>query len=159
MNFIQPTMNYVYGYYPTIAQSTDAPPLTRTLKRRLFQGFIDLIGIVISFVIFAIVYFGTEPRIRFMTCQMDDISFPKLPDIVAEWVVLIFGFLVPVAGIIIIEGINTVLFKVNADGSSPSKSIRLRRFFITVFHGLSLFLLGCGITVLLTESNIIFIKY
>ncbi len=83
-----------------------------------------------------------------MTCNMDDIVFPKKEDVVAVYVVGLYGFLVPTFGIILVEAINAALYRSDSD-----KRSRLRGFAITVFHGLSLFLFDCGITLLLTESN------
>ena len=85
-----------------------------------------------------------------MTCNMEDIVFPKKEDVVAFYVVGLYGFLVPTFGIILVEAINAALYRSDSD---TDKRSRFRRFAITVFHGLSLFLFGCGITLLLTESN------
>ncbi len=61
MNYIQPAMGYVFPYwyaYEPDASAAAEPAISSTLKRRLFQGLLDLVGIVLTFVIFAIVLFA-----------------------------------------------------------------------------------------------------
>jgi hypothetical protein len=67
----------------------DSIPFPRqgsSLKHRIVQTITDLVVIIIIFVIFAIVYFVVDPKIRFFTCNDTDIFFPYMPDTIPFWV-------------------------------------------------------------------------
>ena len=85
---------------------------------------------------------------------MSDLVFPRINDTVEFYVVAIYGFLVRTVYIILVELFNSRLSFFQNKGNTVRKE-RFRKFAITTFHGLSLFLLGCGITLLLTESKLI----
>ena len=120
-----------------------------TSKFRLIQASFDLIGIIISFLGFILVFTLMEPKTRYLTCDMSDISFPYLPDTVSLFVVGIYGTLGPILIIILVELYNSKLIPFQQN--DRTKRERFRVFSIILFHSLSLFIFGMGIQLLLTE--------
>ena len=120
-----------------------------TLSKRITQGVVDLVSMIVFFATFAGVSLGLSPKIRYYTCDMSDISFPNLPDVVPFWAVGIYGIIGPIIAIILVELFNAALFP----GQNPDKikDSRLRQFGICVFHGISLFAFGISTVLLLTE--------
>ncbi len=120
-------------------------------RKRLFQTVVDFIVIVIIFIIFAIVYTTVKPKIRYFTCNENDIFYPYKEDTIPFWAVGIFGFLGPLVFIIIVELLNSKILPFQKNYDNLRISQRLKIFAICTFHALSLFLLGVSVTLLLTE--------
>lgn len=89
---------------------------------------------------------------------MSDIVFPKFDDTVELYVVGLYGGFYPIIVIILVELFNANLYCCQNKTRTDRRG-RLRRFAITLFHGLSLFIFGAGLTLLLTESNFYFYDY
>lgn len=119
-------------------------------KNRIIQTIIDFIVIIVVFVIFGIVYLTVDPKIRYMTCDESDIFYPFKEDTVPFWAVGVYATIGPIVFIIIIELYNAKLFPFQKTKNIAGR-IRRRKFFICLFHSLSLFILGIAITLLLTE--------
>ena len=79
---------------------------------------------------------------------MSGVSFPYIPDTISFVAVIFYGGLPPILFILLIELGNAKLLPFQ---NKKAKSSRGRQFLITSFHGLSLYLFGMGITLLLTE--------
>lgn len=122
-----------------------------TNRKRIVQTVIDVIVILVIFIIFIIVYALLDPNIRFLTCDQSDIFFPLKEDTVPFWAVGIFATIGPLVFIILIELLNSKLLPFQKDIRNANLSTRRRRFLICMFHGISLFVLGISITLLLTE--------
>ncbi|CAF0856047.1 unnamed protein product [Brachionus calyciflorus] len=116
------------------------------LINRLVQTIVDFVVIAIIFSIFLIVYYKVEPKIQYFTCDESDIFMPYKDDTIPFWAVVLYATIGPIIFIIIIELINAKIqpFRKN------SKE-KLKKFLICFLHGLSLFVLGIVITLLLTE--------
>jgi hypothetical protein len=71
---------YYNNQYPTIVQQNNNFMLQTesTASKRIIQGIIDIVGIIVCFVIVIIVYTSLNPKIRYYTCDMSDISLPEL---------------------------------------------------------------------------------
>ncbi|CAF0832752.1 unnamed protein product [Brachionus calyciflorus] len=121
-----------------------------TMYKRIFQGIVDLAGMVICFVAFGLVYGTLEPKIRYYTCDMSDISFPFMPDTVPFWAVGIYGVAGPLLIILLVELLNAKIYPFQNTNGEPFLS-RLRSFGIYLFHAVSLFVFGISIVLLLTE--------
>lgn len=120
------------------------------LSKRLIQAIVDSVVIVIIFMIYAFVYFLVEPKIRFFTCDQSEFFFPYKQDTIPYWSVVLFGTFGPISFFILIELSNAKLLPFQI-GSNQSLSEKRRKFIICVFHGISLFILGISINVLLTD--------
>jgi phosphatidate phosphatase len=118
------------------------------LKKRVAQIVIDVIVIVIIFACFIGVYFGVSPKIRYFTCDESDVFYPLKPDTIPFYAVGLYGTIGPILFILAVEIINSKLFSKNSPQSTKE---RVRIYLICVFHAISLFILGIGITLLLTE--------
>ncbi len=81
---------------------------------------------------------------------MSDVSFPKSQDTIEIYVVGLYGTLLPLFLIILIEFYNADLFFWQ-NKTKTDRLGRFRKFGICIFHGLSLFLLGAAMCLLLTE--------
>jgi hypothetical protein len=128
-----------------------------SIKNRIIQTVIDVIVIIVIFIIFGIVYLTVDPKIRYMTCDESDIFFPFKEDTIPFWAVGVFATIGPIIFIIFIELFNAKLLPLQKT-KNISGRIRRRKFFICLFHSLSLFILGIGITLLLT-GNTLLIQY
>ncbi|RNA11440.1 lipid phosphate phosphohydrolase 1 isoform X3 [Brachionus plicatilis] len=95
-------------------------------------------------------FFSRDPKIRYFTCDMSDISFPYKSDTVKFWVVGIYGVLGPLVFIIFVELLNAKIFPFQNKNQQPFYS-RLRSLGIYLFHSISLFIFGVSIVLLLTE--------
>jgi phosphatidate phosphatase len=122
-----------------------------TNKKRIVQTIIDMAVIVIIFFIFGIVWGLVEPKHRYFTCDQSDIFYPFLPDTIPFWAVGIFATLGPILIILFVELVNARLMPFQRNTRNQTLQQRRRKFLICLFHGLSLFILGCAITLLLTE--------
>lgn len=121
-----------------------------SVRGRIVQTIIDLVIIIIIFAIFGIVYLAQAPKIRYFTCNDSDIFFPFKTDTIPFWAVGIFGALGPLVFILAIELINArVLPFQHREGLSNKE--RWRKYFICVFHAISLFVLGISLVLCLTE--------
>lgn len=122
------------------------------LRNRVIQTIVDIIVIIIVFLAFSIVYTTLNPNLRYFTCDQSDIFYPYKPDTIPFWAVGIYATIGPILLILIVEAINERVIpficknKYNIEGSE-----RRKRYFVCVFHALSLFVLGISITLLLTE--------
>ncbi len=114
-----------------------------TKNKRIIQIIVDLILIIIILVIFGCVYLLVPPKIRYFSCDESDIFYPYIADTIPFWAVGVFGAAGPVLFIILVELFNTLKDKNNEK--------KTRKYFICLFHALSLFILGIAITLLLTE--------
>ena len=81
---------------------------------------------------------------------MSDISFPIITDTIPFWAVGLFGTVGPILLIILIELGNARLLPFQ-NRNELSYGLLFRKFGIFLFHGLSLFILGISIVLLLTE--------
>lgn len=117
-----------------------------TRSQRVVQTIVDLVAIIAVFVVFVLVYFLQDPKIRYFTCQDNDIFFPYIPDTIEFWVVGIYGILGPILVILLVELLNS-----NFLPCQKEKNERCRTFWIALFHALSLFVLGIAIVLCLTE--------
>jgi phosphatidate phosphatase len=122
-----------------------------TNRKRIVQTIIDTAVIVFIFLIFGIVWGLVEPKKRYFTCDQSDIFFPFLPDTIPFWAVGVYGTLGPILVIIFVESLNAQLLPFQQNKRNRTKTERRRKFLICLFHGMSLFILGCAITLLLTE--------
>ena len=164
----QTVLNSQGNFYPNLSQSEDtlrnsntrdsmnmddAIPYPRngsSLKHRIIQTITDLVVIIIIFIIFGIVYFVVDPKIRFFTCNDTDIFFPYRSDTVPFWAVGIYGAIGPILFIILIELLNARVLPLQHTEGIVAKQ-RWRKFFVCFFHGISLFALGISLTLCLTE--------
>ena len=121
-----------------------------SIKNRVIQTVIDLVVIIIIFVVFIIVYTTMDPKIRYFTCNESDIFFPFKPDTVPFWAVGLYGTLGPILFIIAIELLNARVLPFQHNEGITSKQ-RWRKYFVCLFHGVSLFVLGIALTMCLTE--------
>jgi hypothetical protein len=122
------------------------------VRNRLIQGIIDIIVIIIIFLIFSIVYTTLDPRLRYFTCDQSDIFYPYKTDTIPFWAVGIFATLGPIILILVIEAINVRIIPfLTKNKYNLTASERRKRYFVCIFHSLSLFALGIAITMLLTE--------
>ena len=81
---------------------------------------------------------------------MSDISFPLLTETIPFYAVGIYGVLGPLIAITLVEiGNARLLF--NQEKYFIQYGQLLRKFFLYVFHAVSLFAFGIGIVLLLTE--------
>ncbi len=117
-----------------------------TRTSRIIQIVVDLLIIIIVFVIFLLVLLVTKPKIRHFSCDESDIFYPLLKDTVPFWAVGIFGIAGPVLLIVGVEFLNG-----NFLWFQKEKPNRCRKFWISLFHSLSLFLMGVAIVLCLTE--------
>jgi phosphatidate phosphatase len=116
-----------------------------TLRNRIIQSIIDLVVIGIIFAAFGIVYAKLDPVIRHFHCSDTDIFFPVKKDTVPIYAVAIYGVISPILMIILVEALNAKLFPFQ------NKRSQWRQFVTCILHAISLFVLGLGITLLLTE--------
>lgn len=81
---------------------------------------------------------------------MSDIAYPYISDSIPFWVVGVYGTIGPIIFILLIELMNCKLLPFQ---NRRRQSVRflLRKFGIFVFHGISLFIFGISIVLLLTE--------
>lgn len=121
------------------------------LSKRVVQTVIDLVVIVIIFTIFILVYYLVDPKIRYLTCDQSDIFMPFKEDTVPFWAVGVYATIAPLIFITLIELLNARLLPLQVNKKNLSLKERRRKFFICLFHGVSLFVLGIAITLLLTE--------
>ncbi|CAF0888758.1 unnamed protein product [Brachionus calyciflorus] len=98
-----------------------------------------------------LLYFTVQPRIRYFTCDQSDVFMPFKEDTVPFWAVGIFATIGPLFFILIVELLNARLLPFQINKKNLSLRERRRKFFICTFHGISLFILGIAITLLLTE--------
>ncbi len=117
-----------------------------TKKSRIIQAVVDLCIIIIVFIIFILVLFLVEPKTRHFSCDESDLFYPLLKDTVPFWAVGIFGIAGPIVIILGVEFLNGNFLWFQKD-----KSKRCRCFMISLYHSLSLFLMGVAIVLCLTE--------
>lgn len=117
-----------------------------TKRRRIVQTVMDFVVIILIFIVFILVYFLVDPKIRYFTCNDTDIWFPYIDDTIAFWVVGIYGILGPLIIILVVELLNA-----NFLPCQKEKENRCRSFWIAFFHAISLFVLGIALVLTLTE--------
>lgn len=125
-----------------------------TNKDRIFQIIFDIIAIAIVFLVFILIWTLVSPTIAYFYCNDTDIYYPYKSDTVEFWVVGIYGFLGPVLFIILVELKNSYIINFDdtiTNREKPNTKSKLRNYFICVFHALSLFMLGIGVSLLITE--------
>ena len=122
-----------------------------TNKKRIAQTLVDLAVIALVFIIFGLVYGFVDPKIRYLTCDDPDIVFPFLEDTIPFWAAGIFASIGPLLFILLVELLNAKLLPMQMNRDNLNFEKRKRKFLICLFHGWSLFVLGCAITLLLTE--------
>ncbi len=81
---------------------------------------------------------------------MPDISYPYLPDTVPFYAVGIYGILGPLIVILFVETGNARLYPFQNRFFLPYGEL-IRKFFVYLFHSVSLFTFGISIVLLLTE--------
>src|SRR4051812_8494879 len=95
-------------------QQQQGPPNTvihqSTRVSRIIQIVLDIVVTVAILVVLALVYFLTEPKIRYFPCNQSDIFMPYKADVVPAWAVAVYGIIGTVIFIIIVELINARLF-------------------------------------------------
>ena len=133
-----------------MTDSENLPKTSNSHKDRIVQTIIDLAVIIIIFIVFIIVYFTVDPKIRYFTCNDSDIFFPYKSDTISFITVGIYGTIGPLLFIIAIELINAHMLPFQHKEETSFKQ-RRRTFFVCLFHGISLFLLGISLTLCLTE--------
>jgi hypothetical protein len=116
-------------------------------RGRKIQSIIDFACIIIVFFAFSLVYIYLDPRLRGFYCNDTDIFNPLRDDTIKFYIVGIFGTIGPVFLIALIELVNVS----NITTISNTKIVRRSIFALYVTHALSLFILGIGINMLLTE--------
>ena len=67
-----------------------------TKTRRIVQTVIDFVCIIAIFVVFILIYFLLDPKIRYFTCDDSEIVYPYIDDTIAFWVVGIYGVIGPI---------------------------------------------------------------
>lgn len=135
---IPPINNFEMEEYTTGSYSTKVS--------RIIQIVFDLFIIIAVFAVFLFVYFLVEAKFRYFSCDESDIFYPYLEDTVPFWVVGIYGVLGPIIIIIGVEFLNG-----NFLWFQKEKTDRGRKFWISLYHALSLFVLGCAVVLCLTE--------
>ena len=134
------------------ANYQDTAEIPRSLTHnRIIQTLIDIICIVITFVAFVLVYFLLKPVQRGFFCNDTEIFNPYYEDTVPFWAVGLYGVLGPIVIILLVELFNVKPFKFMGNGNRFKSESRRKVFVVATFHGFSLFILGVGITLLLTE--------
>ncbi len=144
-------------------------PFEPTIRFRLVQAIFDLIGIIFSFCLFAIVHsfivnifvrskkkffkykkiiFIQKPRISYVTCDMSDFTYPYIVSTMPVYAVALFVFLANFILIGLVEAYNAKLLFCKSDGRSFDE---LRTFSIMTYHSISLFTYGFGLNLLVTE--------
>lgn len=117
---------------------------------RLIQIVVDLVAIVIVFIIFGLVYVLVEPKTAYFSCNdSNEINYPNLSDTIPFWAVGIYCILGPLIVIVLVE-LKSANYCMGS-GDERSKAQKTKDLAISLFHALSLFALGMGITLLLTE--------
>jgi phosphatidate phosphatase len=108
-------------------------------KKRIFQIVCD-VGVILAIgIIFLLVNSYVQPFERGFYCNDNDIFYPLLPDIIPAYAVGLFGILGTIVAIILIE-----IFNIH-------KNFNTKQLLISIYHGLTIFLLGLIVTLLLTE--------
>jgi phosphatidate phosphatase len=122
-------------------------------KKRIIQILVDLTCIVIVFTAFIFVYSFAIPRKIGFFCNDTDIFKPFSQEILPFWAVTLYATIAPIIFIILSEMITFKLFDFSRKQQNAFKTDTNRRkmFLIATTHGLSLFVLGLGITLLLTD--------
>lgn len=121
-------------------------------KKRIIQILVDLTCIIIVFTAFILVYSLSAPRKIGFFCNDTDLFRPLSSEILPFWVVALYATLSPIIIIIISEIITFKLFNFSRKQNEFKTDFNRRKMFlIATTHGLSLFVLGIGITLLLTE--------
>jgi phosphatidate phosphatase len=81
---------------------------------------------------------------------MDDVSYPYIKDTISFVAVGLYCTIVPIVIIIIVELLNAKILPFQNKKNLP-RNFFLKRFGVSLFHGLSLFVFGISIVLLLTE--------
>jgi phosphatidate phosphatase len=121
----------------------DIETCQNTNRKRIVQIFVDLICIAITYTALIIVYYYVKPRIQGFYCNQTDIFNPFIPSTIPFWMVQVYGVVGPCVTIILVELRNMrVLYR--------KKAVK-KTFLIATIHAILIFVLGLGITVLLTD--------
>lgn len=95
-----------------------------------------------------------EPNIDFFTCDQTDILKPYQKNTISTISLVLFGFFIPVIAIIVVELINSNLLHNFFNSKKKLKFERnvdkktLKKY---ILSSITIFLLGCFVTVLITE--------
>ena len=111
-----------------------------SLKNSLFRLGVEVIAIVVIFISLLVVQHQMSISISYYTCDQTDVSFPMLKDTIPFYVVVMFGSIVPVVIILIVEWIN---------GRSKTDE-KWQTITINSLNSVSLFVLGIGIACFLS---------
>jgi hypothetical protein len=113
----------------------------------------DLITIALVFAIFIFVHYLLDPRLAYFTCDQSDVFYPYLTDTVPFWAVGVYGVASPIIIILIIEIVRAQVCSAN--------KLSARQIFVSIYNFISLFVLGIGITLVITEigTHINFSKF
>jgi phosphatidate phosphatase len=124
-----------------------------TRNKRIIQIIVDILCILIVLVTFGLVYFLLDPNEVGFFCNDTNIFNPYYPDTIPYWAVALFGILGPLIFIVFSELVSfKLLFCAKKKGNAFKDSVSKRKWFVfSIIHGVSLFILGCGISLLLTE--------
>jgi len=143
---------YDSNAYPDGSQPLEHVPAPSSgVRRRVMQIIFDLIGIFIVFLTYGLVNRYSKARVRYYTCDQSDVSYPLLRDSVPIWGVGIYGAIGPALFILFVELWRARMCGNRSRYSTLSTRSRCRRFWVNLFHALSLFIFGIGTTLLLTE--------
>ena len=128
--------------------SVEQPSIYKTLKRYIIQTSVDVIVILIVYATSTLAYLKSDTKIQYFTCDRSDVSYPYLSSTIKSSPMMFYATLIPILLIIAIELCNAKLLPFE-------KSIqwvhRRNSCFKYIFHTLSLFTLGIGVMLLLTE--------
>jgi phosphatidate phosphatase len=117
-------------------------------KKRITQIIIDYTIIIIIFILFGIVY-NLKPKITSFFCYDNNILYPYKADTIPFYAVAIYATLAPILIFIIVEMFNFKLLPFQRSYYAARK----KKFIICVINAVTLFALGIGITLLLTEIS------
>jgi len=123
------------------------------LRQRVMQIVFDCTAIVLIYTAFALVWLYMKPHVRYLTCaETFDVSYPFLINTINFRWVVIFGTSIPIICILLVEFANAKLIPArNRHNQDSSQKEKLRLFGICAFHAISLFVLGTGINLLITD--------
>jgi phosphatidate phosphatase len=120
------------------------------ISKKLGQTVIDVICIIITLGALKFVHTYFDPVIKGFYCDNTDIFNPHLDDKVPFMVVVLYGTVVPLIFIILIELNNSNIFKCLRKKITIPSSSR-KQFLVSISHAISLFILGLSLTLLVTD--------
>ena len=120
------------------------------LSKKVGQTVVDIICIILTLAATILVHVYVKPVIKGFYCDNTDIFNPNLPDKVPFIVVVMYGTLVPIGFILLIELFNSNILKCLRKNITVPVSYR-KQFIVSIAHATSLFILGLNLTLLVTE--------